>query len=145
MSTELCEPLREDEGLHSSIDASSTASSDFLQAIYCKHCDFWLNGPIKWRSHLRGYKHKKRIKALHKTQRACKPSSGGAETSKPNGAAARIAQPAHGGEAHETRDFSQAIYCKHCDFWLMVQLSGGVIYKDINITDQSIAQDSTRV
>ena len=68
MSTELCEPLREDEGLHSSIDASSTASSDFLQAIYCKHCDFWLNGPIKWRSHLRGYKHKKRINALHKTQ-----------------------------------------------------------------------------
>ena len=42
-----------------------------------------------------------RIKA-HKTHSACKPSSGDAETSKPNGAAARIAQPAHGGEAHET-------------------------------------------
>ena len=31
-------------------------------AVYCKHCEMWLNGPTQWEDHKIGKKHKKNVR-----------------------------------------------------------------------------------
>jgi hypothetical protein len=34
-------------------------------AIYCKHCQMWLNGPTQWADHEIGKKHRKAVRRMH--------------------------------------------------------------------------------
>ena len=38
-----------------------TASTEEKGAVYCEHCEMWLNGPTQWEDHKIGKKHKKNI------------------------------------------------------------------------------------
>ena len=43
------------------VQADATSIDTSGQAIYCKDCDMWLNGPKQWKDHKIGKKHKKNI------------------------------------------------------------------------------------
>eukprot|EP00931_Biecheleriopsis_adriatica_P018218 TRINITY_DN12830_c0_g1_i1.p1 TRINITY_DN12830_c0_g1~~TRINITY_DN12830_c0_g1_i1.p1 ORF type:complete len:1498 (-),score=351.74 TRINITY_DN12830_c0_g1_i1:53-4546(-) len=78
----------EPEGCASGLEAGRSPAEDAPKAppeqegaIYCRHCEMWLNGPTQWADHEIGKKHRK---AVRRTQDSG-PSASGAEAKKVEG------------------------------------------------------------
>ena len=77
-------------------------------AIYCKHCQMWLNGPTQWADHEIGKKHRK---AVHRAQAAKQEKQESIESQEAAKALAAEAEK-------KTNAEHEAIFCKHCEMWL---------------------------
>lgn len=78
-------------------------------AIYCKHCQMWLNGPTQWADHEIGKKHRKAVHRQQGTQvfKDKEPEDSSKETEE-------VPKPVEEKKSPEP----EAIYCKYCNMWL---------------------------
>lgn len=112
----------EDESSEGSVEEDPQAKTQTEQdgAIFCEHCQMWLNGPTQWADHEIGKKHRK---AVHRQQALSKdkvkrplPGLGGVDVpglgNEPEKDIPKGVEERKPVEQHET------IYCKHCEMWL---------------------------
>lgn len=115
----------EAESSESSVEEDPQAKTQTEQdgAIFCEHCQMWLNGPTQWADHEIGKKHRK---AVHRQQASNRekgkrpqpplPGLGGVDvpgfSNEPEKEIPKGAEERKPVEQHET------IYCKHCEMWL---------------------------